>query len=74
MIKNNEYEDIGENIFPLQYLTEDEIKELKIRENKCCKDKKGKEGCCTKGKQCLKKHNEKESNFCSRCNTCCKGK
>lgn len=62
IIKNTkEYEDLGENIFPIELLTEDEKKELGILK-KCC----GTLGSCSKG-------TDKNSSCCkSKKNSCCK--
>lgn len=60
MIKDIEYEELGKNIFPLQYLTEEEKKELGIMDKKCCRNNKQRDK-----NSCLS---------CSRCNMCCKQK
>lgn len=77
MSKDTEYESLGENIFPLQYLSEDERKELGILERKCCKsNKNGKNSCsnCSKNKNCQKQSEENKCSTCSKCNTCCRKK
>lgn len=52
MIKDKEYESLGENIFPIEYLSDEEKKELGVLEKKCCKSKGGGcNGCSVKSKQ-----------------------
>ncbi|MDO4535011.1 MAG: hypothetical protein Q4B63_04280 [Clostridium perfringens] len=49
MIKDKEYESLGENIFPIEYLSNEEKEELGVLEKRCCKSGGG--GCkgCSKG-------------------------
>ena len=50
MNKDIEYESFGKNIFPLEYLSEDEKKELGILEKRCCGNTKGSCLSCSKNK------------------------
>lgn len=60
-IKNTpEYEEVGENVFPIEYLTEEEKVELGILKKSCC----GSSGGCCKG-------NINEKNCCSNKKSCC---
>lgn len=61
MIKDKEYESLGENIFPIEYLSDEEKKELGVLEKKCCKSKGG--GC----KGCSKRQ---DLSSCSGCKGC----
>lgn len=80
MIKDKEYESVGKNIFPIEYLSDEEKKELGILEKSCCKSKgRGCSGCsgCSKGqgssscggcKGCSAK--DKEESSCGGCKGC----
>lgn len=72
MIKDIEYEELGENIFPLQYLTEEEKKELGILEKKCCKNSKKWGNSCSNCSQ--NRNKEKQCGTCSKCSSCCRKK
>lgn len=77
MIKDTEYESLGENIFPLQYLTDEERKELGIVEKKCCRNKQaGEKPCsgCSKHKKHQGETKENKCSSCSGCSMCCKKK
>lgn len=62
-IKNTpEYESVGDNVFPVDFLTEEEKLELGIVKKSCCgssggccKDKSSKNSCCSSKKSCCGK-------------------
>lgn len=77
MIKDKEYESVGKNIFPIEYLSDEEKKELGILEKSCCKSKgRGCSGCskgqgsssCGGCKGCSAK--DKEESSCGGCKGC----
>ena len=69
MNKDREYESFGKNIFPLEYLSEDEKKEFGILEKRCCGNTKGSCLSCSKNKD---KGNRCDT--CSKYSACCKKK
>ncbi len=77
MIKDKEYESLGENIFPIEYLSEEEKEELGVLERRCCKSSGGNCKGCSKGQglpSCKKgcsstKTNERKSK-CVGCKGC----
>ncbi|MPQ44973.1 hypothetical protein [Clostridium tarantellae] len=51
LLNKKEYEKVGENEFPLKYLTKEEILELGLTKNKCCQNNKS---CCKTSLGCCK--------------------